>query len=92
MIERRLAKVAARLRSLREELAVIDEQLLYVTDEADDKALRALVSETPGATFESGDARRHADAMARHRDHVVASIVELEQRQDQLLDQLTAAR
>jgi hypothetical protein len=30
--------------------------------------------------------------MARHRDHVVASIVELEQRQDQLLDQLTAAR
>jgi hypothetical protein len=92
MIERRLARVAARLRQLREELAVIDEQLAHFNDDADDKALRALVSETPGATFESGDARRHADAMERHRAHVVASVIELERRQDELLDELSAAR
>jgi len=88
LIERRLNQVAVRLRSLREELRVIDEQLAHLDDEADDKALRAMVAETPMASFEYRDARSHADAMAKHRDHVVASIAELEQRQDQLLDRM----
>lgn len=87
--ERRLTQVATRLRTLRDELAMIDEQLTHLIDDADDLALRALVSETPGASFESNDARKHVDAMRRHRDHVVAEIAELEQRQDQLLDRLT---
>jgi hypothetical protein len=87
--ERRLTQVAARLRSLREELAMIEEQLVHLADDADDLALRALVSETPAASYESNDARKHADAMRRHRDHVVAEIAELEARQDRLLDELT---
>ena len=64
---------------------MIDEQLAHLADEADDKAMRAMVAETPMASFEYRDARSHADAMAKHRAHIVASIVELEQRQDQLL-------
>ena len=89
--ERRLTQVATRLRTLREELAIIDEQLSQLVDEADDLALRALVSETPSASYESNDARKHADAMRRHREHVVAEIAELEVRQDQLLDRLSAS-
>jgi hypothetical protein len=88
-VERRLSQVSVRLRSLREELAMIDEQLAHFDADADDTAIRALVSETPGAVFESSDARKHADAMARHRDHVVRTIGELEQRQDELLDKLS---
>ena len=87
--ERRLAQVASRLRGLRAELAMVDEQLGRLIDDADELALRALVSETPAASFESNDARKHVDAMRRHRDHVVAEIAELEQRQDELLDRLT---
>ena len=49
--ERRLAQVAARLRSLRAELAMIDEQLAQLVDAADDLALRALVAETPSASY-----------------------------------------
>jgi predicted nuclease with TOPRIM domain len=86
--ERRLSQVAARLRSLREELAIIDEQLRQLDDEADDLALRALVSETPSASYESNDARKHADAMRRHREHVIGEIATLEARQDELLDRL----
>ena len=48
------------------------------------------MSETPPASHESNEARKHVDAMRRHREHVVAEIAELEQRQDELLDQLTA--
>ena len=88
--ERRLAQVAARLRSLRDELAMIDEQLTQLVDTADDLALRALVAETPSASCESNDARKHADAMRRHRDHVVDEIARLEVRQDELLDRLTS--
>ena len=92
MVERRLSQVATRLKSLRDELAMIDEQLDHLATDADDQAIRALVSETPGAAFEANDARKHADAMASHRDHIVSTIAELEQRQDELLDKLTASR
>jgi chromosome segregation ATPase len=91
MVERRLSQVASRLKSLRDELSMIDEQLDHLATDADDQAIRALVSETPGAAFEANDARKHADAMANHRDHVAATIAELEQRQDELLDKLTAS-
>jgi hypothetical protein len=88
LLERRLTKVSSRLRALRAELAVIDEQLVSLGDDADDQAIRALVAETPAASFEARDARRHVDAMARHRAHVVQEIAELEGRQDELLDQM----
>ena len=91
-VERRLAKTGTRLKSLRAELSVIDEQLRYLRDDADDQAIRALVSETPGAGAEARDAQHHVDAMSRHRTHVAAEIAELEQRQDELLDQLSARR
>ena len=86
-----MSQVATRLKSLREELAMIDEQLDHLADDADDQAIRALVSETPGAAHEANDARKHADAMAGHRAHIVSTIAGLEQRQDELLDKLTAS-
>jgi hypothetical protein len=90
LVERRLAEVSGRLRALREELRVIDEQLLHLGDDAEDARLRALVSETPLADREHRDARRHADAMARRRAEVVESIAVLEARSDELLDRLIA--
>jgi chromosome segregation ATPase len=90
LVERRLSQVSDRLKSLREELAMVDEQLEVFADDADNTAIRALVSETPGAEFEANDARKHVDAMQKHRSHVTAKIAELEQRQDELLDKLSA--
>jgi hypothetical protein len=90
--QRRLSQNATRLKSLRSELSQIDEQLDVFSSDADDQEIRALVSETPGAAHEANDARKHAEAMRRHRRHVADSIIELEQRQDELLDKLTADR
>jgi hypothetical protein len=89
LIQRRLARVSSRLRALREELAMVDEQLVQFADDADDLAVRALVAEAPAASHESRDAQKHVDAMRRHRERVVRDITELEARQDYLLDQLT---
>ncbi len=88
LTERRLAQIAQRLRALRDELAMIDEQLVQFRDDADELSLRALVSETPMASHESNEARKHLDAMLRHRAHVAAEITAAEQRQDELLDRL----
>ena len=89
MVERRLKQGSARLRSLREDLRVIDEQLVHLADEADDMGVRSLVSDNSGAAVEHRHAQAHVEAMTRHRAHVVESIAELERRQDQLLDQLS---
>ncbi|MFL6205317.1 MAG: hypothetical protein ACJ739_08185 [Acidimicrobiales bacterium] len=90
LVERRLADVGARLKQLREELAVSDEQLGFLAEAADDARLRSLVSETPVADREHQDAQRHADAMQRHRADVLEQITRLEQTQDDLLDRLMA--
>ena len=76
------------MKSLRAELAIIDEQLSHLGNDADDQALRALVSETPGASFEARDAQRHVEAMRKHRAHVVEEIAGLERKQDELLDRM----
>ena len=90
LVERKLTQVSARLREMRAELGILDEQLAVFAEAADDARLRALVSETPIADREHVEAQKHADALARHRAAVVASIAELERSQDELLERLVA--
>lgn len=92
LVERRLRDVGARLKRLREELVVTDEQLLQLADEADEARIRSLVSETPSSAREHAEAAGHADAMRRHREAVAEEIARLEQTQDELLDRFQAGR
>ena len=87
-IERRLNDAHQRLARARSELAVLDEQLVVVTEMADDTRLRALVAETPVAAKEHDEASRQASAMLRSRQALIERIAELERRQDDLLDRL----
>ena len=90
LVERKLSESAERLKALRVELRVADEQLAFLTDAADDARLRAMVSETPMADREHREAQKHANAMARHRTGLVAQVQDLERAQDELLDRLVA--
>lgn len=90
-IERRLIDNGERLKQLRSDLAIADEQLTQLADEADDARLRALVSETPIADREHREADKHASTMRRHREEVVREIERIEAEQDALLDRLSAA-
>ena len=90
MVERKLSEAADRLRHLRAELNVVEEQLASLSDAADDARLRAMVSETPMADREHRDAQKHADAMSRHRAELIAEIAELQRSQDELLERLFA--
>jgi hypothetical protein len=88
LVERSLRDVHARLKRAREELAVLDEQLVVFNDAADDARIRSLVSETPLAAHDHSDAQRTADAANRARSSLLDTIVELERRQDELLGRL----
>lgn len=88
LVEKRLSQSSERLKRLRAELAVVDEQLLSLADDADEARLRALVSETPLADKEHREAQKHADAMNRRRAEIVSSIDDLVRTQDELLDKL----
>src|SRR5262249_31155207 len=94
ILQRRLVDVSERLKRLRTELAVTDQPVAVLEDQAQDAPdtprLRALVAETPLGDVEARDARRHADALARHRDALATSIADLEREQDALLDRMAA--
>ena len=87
-MRRRLTDVHQRLVKARQELAIVEEQLLVFDETADDARIRSLVSETPLANHDWNEARRHADAMRRGRDDLRARVAELERAQDELLSKL----
>lgn len=82
--------MAERIKRLRAELAVADEQLVFFTDAAEEARLRSLVSETPLADREHQEAQKHADAMNRHRSDLARNVSQLERTQDELLERLLA--
>ena len=90
-IERRLRSLGQQLGALRADLRVCDDQLVQVTDEADESRLRALVSETPLAERENREAQRHAQRLRGHRDELAERITRLEADQDVLLDRFSAS-
>ena len=92
LLERRIRDVHTRLVRAREELAVLDEQLAVVADEAEEARLRSLVSETPLAAHEYAEVKRHADAIGRAREAMGTAVNDLQHRQDELLTHVGTGR
>lgn len=87
-VERRLRRGTQTIRELQDELRITNDQLDFISEDARDKEIRAMVSETPNAALEHHEAQRHLEAIQRHHDHLVKSISDHQMHQDQLLDKL----
>lgn len=87
-IERRLAALTPEIHAAREEVRVIDEQLLHFADSAEDARLRSMVSETPLAAREHRDAAKTVANLQRDREKWSERLAALETQQDQLLDEM----
>jgi hypothetical protein len=92
LITRRLAVSAARLKSARESLRVLDEQAMSLHDDADSLEPSAVIDETGHRAYEHRKAAEHADVADRERARLRERIVALERKQDELLDRLQAHR
>jgi uncharacterized coiled-coil DUF342 family protein len=91
LVKRRLTATGIRLKRLREELLVVDEQIPHLRDDAEDAETRAIVAENSAATREAREAREQVDALRATRDRIAREIADLERRQDELLDEFTAS-
>jgi chromosome segregation ATPase len=87
-VRERLARIQGELRRVRATQRVLDEQVAYLAEVADDAETRTLVSQTPLAEREWRAARTDRD---RHRallDDARRQVAELLAEQDRLLDRL----
>ena len=87
-IEKSLSELGDRLGKARDELKIIEEQILYQMDVVEEAKTRMLVAETPIADREFRVARDDYERMVRQRDETMAEISELQREQDRLLDRM----
>ena len=92
LVERRLRGLTDSVRRATEEIALLDEQLDQVREEAEDSRIRALVAETPLADHENFHAQRSADTLIKARASVAAKLESMRAEQDRLLDELSSSR
>lgn len=88
LVERELVEAGQRLVRAREELAALDEQVAWFEEALDDARMRALVTESKTDLRELSEAERHAQAIVRSRDDLIAYIERLRRLQEELLEEL----
>lgn len=91
-IERKLRAGTQRLAAATRELAVLDEQILSLRDDADDLETRAIVTGSGRDDYHRRDAAGHVEAVDRQRQRLRQRIADLEREQDELLDRLQSRR
>ena len=87
-LQRRLAETRDELARLRESLRILDEQVAFQRDVADEAETRAVVSQTPIADREARETQGDLRRLLRQRDEVAQAIAGLAAEQDELLDRL----
>ena len=91
-IEEHLSDINARLDKERDELRIIEEQIVFQMDVVEEAKTRMLVSETPLADREYRVARDDYERMLKQRDVISADIAELQREQDKLLDRMLGTK
>ena len=87
-VNERLASLSAEIAEEQIHLRILDEQLAFQSEVADDARIRALVSETPLADRESHIASDDLRRLERSRDEARRRLADLRAEQDSLLERM----
>jgi hypothetical protein len=90
-IQKSLNELGDRLTRARDELRIVDEQLVYQNDVVDEAETRMLVSETPVADRAFRAARDDKKKLEAQRERALREIDDLRREQDRLLDRMLGA-
>jgi chromosome segregation ATPase len=90
-IQRSLNELGDRLARARDELRIVDEQLLFQKDVVEEAKTRMLVSETPLADRVYREARDDQRKLEFQQEKAQKEIETLRREQDRLLDQMLGA-
>jgi tRNA/tmRNA/rRNA uracil-C5-methylase (TrmA/RlmC/RlmD family) len=88
LVERRLLEVSKKMEKARAELAVLDEQVRALQEEAVEARMDALVSESPMAAKVHQEAAKHAERMQIARQSLADQLQRWQRELDDLLDRL----
>jgi hypothetical protein len=87
-VEGRLRALGEEIERLQTEIRILDEQIAFQTEVADDARLRAIVSETPLADRDAAEANGDLARMQRSRDDAQDRLATLRAEQDGLLERM----
>ena len=87
-VHERLAVLSNEIAEAQTNLRILDEQLAFVEQVAEDARIRALVSETPLADREYREAREDLERMRRSHADAGEQLQQLGDEQDRLLERL----
>ncbi|MGZ4143297.1 MAG: hypothetical protein ACXVQY_12385 [Actinomycetota bacterium] len=91
-IAERLRALSSEISELQTEIAILEEQIAFQTEVADDARIRALVSETPLADRESQVATGDLARLMRVRADTLKKVEQLRADQDGLLERMLEDR
>jgi len=91
-IAQRLRALSAEIATLQTEIGILEEQIAFQTEIADDARIRALVSETPLADRESQEASGDLARMVHSRADALKRLEQLRADQDGLLERMLDER
>ncbi|MGH2777176.1 MAG: hypothetical protein ACRDJB_00845 [Actinomycetota bacterium] len=90
-IQQSLHEIGDRLTRARDELRIVEEQLLFQNDVLEEAKTRMLVSETPLADRAYRIARDDHQKLVDQRSRAEKEITDLQREQDRLLDRMLGA-
>jgi predicted nucleic acid-binding Zn-ribbon protein len=91
-IAQRLRALSAEIATLQTEIGILEEQIAFQTEIADDARIRALVSETPIADRDAQVASGDLARIMRSRADALKSLEQLRADQDGLLERMLDER
>jgi hypothetical protein len=91
-LEKNLSQLTDRITRARDDLHIVEEQLLFQMDVVEEAKTRMLVSETPLSERDHREARDDLQRLVRQREHALADIAELQTEQDRLLDRMLRSK
>ena len=89
-LQKALSQLGDRINKARNDLRIVEEQLLFQMDVVEETKTRMVVAETPIAEREAKEASDDYQRMQKERERVNAEIAELQVEQDRLLDLMLA--
>ena len=90
-VKKRLEELGTEMSRLREMLRILDEQVAYIAEQAEDAETRAIVASTPLADRERRETAQDLRRVRRQRDETASRLQEMNREQDRLLERLLDA-
>jgi len=91
-LQKSLSQLGDRIAKARDDLRIVEEQILFQMDVVEETKTRMVVSETPLADREHQIAQDDYQRMQKERERVIAEIADLKKEQDRLLDLMLATK